>query len=613
MRLSLALALAVAAPAVVISPVPAFAQEQPVQSESESERLHAWFETKFEEQLQFDPLWLTSLGRRERYGDLGDYSLAGEDEVLAWHKASVEELEREFDYDKLGPQDRLSYDLWKYEYETAARAVPWRGHGYIFTQMQGAHSALPSQIISMHAVESLADMEAYISRVGQFERALGQLTDRAEANAEGGVRPPYFAYDFVIAESKKLIGGAPFTEGPDTALWADGKAKIAALVEAGTIDPRQAQDLQARLEAALQQSYLPGYRRLIAFMESDLPHAPSVGTGVGAFPDGAAFYADRLRSNTTTDLTAEQIHQIGLDEIARIHGEMEGIKESTGFEGDLAAFFAHVREADWNYFPQGDEGAQAYIDAAAAAIDNIEKELPRYFGLLPKAGLDVRRVEPFREQDGGAQHYRPGTPDGSRPGIYYAHLSDMRAMPRNMLEVVAYHEGLPGHHMQISIAQELTGVPTFRTQYGYTAYAEGWGLYAEALAKEMPGTYTDPYSDFGRLSSELWRAIRLVVDTGLHAKGWTEAEAIAFFSSNSPMPAETIRNEVRRYIVLPGQATSYKVGMIRIQQLRAEAERELGDRFDIRAFHDTVLGGGSLPLALLERRVRDWIAEQKAG
>ena len=292
---------------------------------------------------------------------------------------------------------------------------------------------------------------------------------------------------------------------------------------------------------------------------------------------------------------------------------MEAIREKVGFEGDLQAFFEHVKTAEWNYYPDTDEGRQAYIDDATAAIDNIERVLPSYFGLLPKAPLEVRRVEPFREQAGAAQHYRSGTPDGSRPGIYYAHLSDMTAMPKNQLEVIAYHEGLPGHHMQISIAQELEGVPTFQTQFGYSAYSEGWGLYAEALAKEMPGTYKDPYSEFGRLSSEIWRAIRLVVDTGLHSKGWTEQQAIEFFQSNSPEPLESIRSEVRRYIVWPGQATSYKIGMIRIQELRAEAERELGDAFDIRGFHDAVLGGGAMPLPLLERRVREWIAETKAG
>jgi uncharacterized protein (DUF885 family) len=612
MQVRLAWAFAAATVPIALVPAAAIAQEQP--AATEGERLNQWFEQKFEEQLRFSPLTLTALGRRDRYGDLDDYSLEAADWQLAWHKATVEEMERTFEYAKLGPQDRLSYDLWKYDFESAARAAKWRGNAYVFNQMQGLHSYLPTLLITQHVVETPADMAAYISRVGQFERALGQLVDRAEANAARGVRPPYFAYDIVIDEAKKLVAGAPFTDGADSALWSDGKAKIAALAEGGKIDAAEAQDLQRRLEAALKGSYLPGYQRLIAFMEADRTNAPAIATGVGSLPDGAAYYADRLRDSTTVaDITADEIHQLGLAEVARIHGELDAIKDRVGFEGDRDAFFESVRTADWDYFPDGDAGAQAYLDATTAAIDNIRDQLPHYFGLLPKAGLEVRRVEPFREQDGAAAHYHQGTPDGSRPGIYYMHLSDMRAMPKNDLETTAYHEALPGHHMQVSIAQELSGVPTFRTQAFHGAYGEGWALYAEKLAKEIPGTFADPYSDFGRLNSELFRAIRLVVDTGLHAKGWTEAEAIAWFRAHSPMPAETIRSEVRRYIVLPGQATSYKVGMIKIQQLRAEAERELGDGFDIRAFHDVVLGGGSLPLSLLERRVREWIAERKAG
>jgi uncharacterized protein (DUF885 family) len=225
----------------------------------------------------------------------------------------------------------------------------------------------------------------------------------------------------------------------------------------------------------------------------------------------------------------------------------------------------------------------------------------------------VKRVEAFREQPGAAQHYYPGTPDGSRPGVYYAHLVDMNSMPKTELEVIAYHEGLPGHHMQISIAQELTGVPTFRTQAFDTAYAEGWGLYSEWLAKEMPGTYQTPYSEYGRLMSEMWRAIRLVVDTGMHAKGWTEQQAVDYFRANSSVPDAAIKSEIQRYLVMPGQATAYKVGMIKIQQLRKKAETELGANFDIRGFHDTILGGGAMPMDLLERRVDRWIASKKAG
>jgi uncharacterized protein (DUF885 family) len=612
MRLAYALALATAAlsPLATASFAPAAAQQAPA---SESERLHDWFELKHEEALQFSPLTLSQLGRKDRYGELDEYSIEAEDEQLAWRRATVEELHRTFAYDSLNAADRLSYDLWTYAYERAAEAARWRGHTYVFSQMQGAHTSLPTQMITQHRVDTAEDMEAYIARVGQFERALGQMVDRAEANAARGVRPPYFAYDIVIAEARKLIDGAPFTDGADTALWEDGKAKIAALVAGGTIDQGRADRMQTDLTAALTGSYLPGYRRLIGFMEADRPNAATLATGVGGLPDGQAYYASRLKANTTTDLTPDEVHRIGLEEIARIRGEMETIKDAVGFDGDLQAFFEHVKNAEWNHYPDNDAGAQAYIADATAAIDNIERELPNYFGLLPKAALEVRRVEPFREQDGAAQHYQRGTPDGSRPGIYYAHLSDMSGMPKNQLEVIAYHEGLPGHHMQVSIAQELEGVPTFQTQFGLSAYSEGWGLYAEKLATEMPNTYTDPYADFGRLTSEMFRAIRLVVDTGLHSKGWTEEQAIAFFQQNSPEPESTIRSEVRRYIVWPGQATSYKIGMLKIEALRAEAERELGGRFDIRAFHDTVLGSGAMPLSLLERRVRAWIAARKAG
>src|SRR5690606_5486867 len=269
----------------------------------------------------------------------------------------------------------------------------------------------------------------------------------------------------------------------------------------------------------------------------------------------------------------------GLSEVARLRGELEKVKAQVGFEGDLQAFFRHVQGDPARLFPNDDAGRKAYIDEATRVIGNIEAHLPEYFGLLPKADLVVKRVEPFREQPGAAQHYYPGTPDGSRPGIYYAHLVDMTAMPKTELEVIAYHEGLPGHHMQISIAQELSGVPTFRTQAFDTAYAEGWGLYSEWLAKEMPGTYKTPYAEYGRLMSEMWRAIRLVVDTGLHAKGWTEQQAVDYFRANSSVPDAAIRSEVQRYLVNPGQATAYKIGMIRIQELRANAEAELGEKF----------------------------------
>ena len=581
---------------------------------AETERLNQWFEKKYEEQLQFSPLQLTFQGRKDLYDQLDDLSEKATLEQVAWQKASVEEMEKTFDYARLGDEGKFSYDLWKLQYENARDGVPFLVDGYAFDQMNGAQSLLPTVMISFHKVEEESDYTAYISRLKATARAFDQLLERARKSAGQGIRPPKFAYEGVIDQSKKVIAGAPFSSGKDSAIWADAQAKADALVKNSKIDAARATALKEEARKALLEQFKPAYERVIAWCEEELPKAAVNATGVGTtHPNGKAYYEYQLRQMTTTNMTAEEIHALGLKEVERIKGEMTALKDKVGFKGDLDAFFAFIDSDPRFKYPNTDAGRKAYIDDATKAIDNIRKELPNYFGLLPKAGLEVKRVEAFREQDGAAQHYYPGTPDGSRPGVYYAHLSDMNAMPKPELEVIAYHEGLPGHHMQISIAQELTGVPKFRTQAGFTAYAEGWGLYAEWLAKEMPDTYQDPYSEFGRLSSEMWRAIRLVVDTGLHAKGWTEQQAVEYFDANSAVPRAAIESEVKRYLIMPGQATAYKVGMIRIQELRSKAEAELGDKFDIKGFHDTVLGGGALPLTLLERRVDQWIASRKAG
>jgi uncharacterized protein (DUF885 family) len=334
-------------------------------------------------------------------------------------------------------------------------------------------------------------------------------------------------------------------------------------------------------------------------------------TGVSRHPNGENFYSYMLRNSTTTELSADEIHEIGLAEVERIQNEMETIKQQVEFDGTLQEFFDFINTDDQFFYPNTDAGRQAYLDDAKMYIDSLEVKLDDYFGIQPKAGLVVRRVEPFREQDGAPQHYMPGTPDGSRDGVYYVHLSDMTSMPKSVMEAIAYHEGIPGHHMQVSIAQELESVPRFRRQEYQNAYVEGWALYSEKLAKEMGG-YKDPYSDFGRLVSEIWRAIRLVVDTGLHAKGWTEEQAFHYMAENSSIAEGAIRAEVRRYMVIPGQATGYKIGMLKIQELREKAEQELGENFDIRGFHDTILGSGSLPLHILESEVDRWIEDVKA-
>ena len=585
--------------------------QQQAQAQSESERLNAWFDARYEEELQMSPMTLTSLGRKEQYDQVDDMSEAAEEKHLAWMQSTVDELKAKFDYDKLDADTKVSYDIWMYQYELEKASKPFSHHGYVFTQMQGAHAFLPNFLINFHRVDSVEDMQAYITRIGGISHALGQLLERAQVAAKEGIRPPRFAYEGVIDQSKKLLAGAPFEVGDvDAPLWSDAKGKIDALLEKGDITTEQAGELQSAAEAALLESFQPAYTGLIAWMESDLPNTDAEARGASALPHGDEFYAYRLRRNTTVDISAEEVHNIGLSEVARIRGEMETIKDSVGFEGDLQAFFEFIRTDEQFFYPNNDEGRQGYIDDSTKFFDFMKRELPKYFGILPKADLVVKRVEAFREQDGAAQHYYPGTPDGSRPGVYYAHLSDMNSMPKNEMEAIAYHEGLPGHHMQISIAQELESVPQFRTQTGFTAYVEGWALYSELLSKEM-GAYGNPYTDFGRLITEMWRAIRLVVDTGLHSKGWTEMEARQFFYDNSPIAEGQVISEVRRYLVWPGQATAYKMGMLKIMELRTKAKDALGDKFDIRGFHDAVLGGGAVPLPVLERIVNDWIDSQK--
>ena len=577
--------------------------------------LNQWFDARYEEELQFSPVQLSFLGRKERNNELGSFSYAAFTEQLAWKKQTVEELRQLYDYASLTPAEQISYDIWVYQYEQAASSAEYFYSGLSFDQMSGIQSFIPTFLINFHRVEDEEDLRGYIARIKDVAPRMQEMLETAQKSADAGVVSPGFALDGVIEQASAIIDGHPFTENSikDSDLWADFQQETQALVEQQKLTQEVADALMQDAKSALKKHFLPTYQSIIAWAETQKDRAPDIVTGVGSQPNGAAYYTHRLATQTTTSLTAEEIHQLGLNEIQRLRKEMQSIMDEVNFDGDLAAFFQHVRDGKWNYYPDTDEGRKAYITDASAAIENIKSQLPKFFGLMPKADLVVKRVEAFREQDGAAQHYYPGTPDGSRAGTYYAHLSDMRAMPKNQLEVIAYHEGLPGHHMQISIAQELRDVPKFRTQAGFTAYSEGWALYSEVLAKEIPGTYIDPYNRFGQLTSEIWRAIRLVVDTGLHAKGWTEQQAIDYFMQNSPEPLESVTSEIRRYIVMPGQATSYKIGMLKIQELRHRAEKALGDQFDIRSFHDAVLGGGAMPLPILERAIDQWIDSVKTS
>lgn len=575
-------------------------------SDANDAALAEFLDAAFEAELALDPEQLTSLGRKEQHDRFTDPSDAAAARRLAWRRANVAAMRKRFDRAALGEDARVSYDMWVLELERAEASTKWRGHNYIFDR-NGPHTSLPNFLINQHRVDTPADLEAYVARVAALGPTLDIYLDRAKASAAKGIRMPGFAYDQSIELIGRLTTGAPFGKGADAALYADARAKAAALVKSGAIDAAAADTAVARVAAAMTGPLKAAYARVGAWLAEDRAKAAAEPRGAGALPDGAAYYDAMLRLQTTTDMTAAEIHDLGLSEVARIRTEMEALRAKIGFEGKLEDFFVFLRSDDRFYVANDDAGRAAYLEKAEAYLAGMRARLPEQFGRLPKADLIVKRVEAFREEPGGAAHYSPAALDGSRPGIFYVHLADTRATPIYEIEGTVYHEGHPGHHMQIALAQEMTGTPEFRKNYFYGAYGEGWALYVERLAKEM-GFYTDPYSDFGRLGREIWRAIRLVVDTGIHAKGWSEEQAFAYYTANSPQPVAKVRSEIRRYFVTPGQATSYKVGMQRILALREKARKALGDRYDQRMFHEIVLGRGSVPLPVLEAQVDRWIA-----
>ena len=586
----------------------------PVAVISETERLNIWLDEQYEEQLEFSPQTRSVLGDKTDYDRLNDATLEAQDRVLEWRRQSVASMRSDFDYEALNEDGKLSYEMWEYTLEQAEAAFPYRNYGYIFGR-GGPHASLPSFMISFHRIDDESDLQAYLSRLQQIDRVLGDLLDRSRQQAADGIRQPRFNYEFALSEIDRVTAGVPFNtddSSPNSPIWADLQGKVDAMVDNSVLNSDVAQEYLTQAREILSGEVLTAYGEVRAWLEQDIANTRAEPQGVWALPDGENYYNQRLARMTTLALTADEIHNIGLSEVERLLAEMEAVKQQTDFEGTLQEFFVYVREDEQFYYANNDEERQEYLDVNNEYLDYISERLPEYFGRLPKAPLVVRRVESFREQAGAAQHYRQGAPDGSRPGVFYSHMSDMSTLAKWQIEDIAYHEGNPGHHMQISIQQELTDVPRFRTQYRTTAYTEGWGLYSEWLAKEMGG-FHDPYSDFGRLAGEIWRAVRLVVDTGIHAKRWSEEQAVEYFLDNSPIPEGAVRSEVKRYFSNPGQATAYKIGMLNFQEARASAEAALGDTFDIREFHDVVLGAGAVPMPMMHARVERWVDEKLAA
>lgn len=581
--------------AALIAP-PIFAIET-----GEDARLDAFFEAIFQRSLDRSPTRQSALGIRRDQDKWDDIGEARELEDHKLREADYVALEG-FDAAKLSPQAALSLRIFARSTELALRDFKWRHHDYVMTQMGGMHTRVPSTLINSHPIANKADAEAYIKRLEGAAPLMAQAIARMAAQEAKGIRPPRFVYGLVLEPCLNLLKGAPFDGAGDSPILADFRGKV---TKADLSDAERT-DLILRGIAALHGGFAAGYRALIAHLRAADAKADAT-AGVWKLPDGQAYYAAQLESYTTLPLEAADVHALGLKEVAGIHDAMRAIMKQTGFAGDLQAFFAFMRSDPRFYHPDTDAGRAAYVAEADALLREIRARQGELFAHLPKAPVEVRAIEAWREKSAPKAHYRNPPQDGSAPGIFYINLSDMKAQPRYQLAATLYHEAIPGHHVETCIAHEMEGLPRFRRFASIAAFSEGWGLYSELLPKEM-GLYADPYSDFGRLSLSLMRACRLVVDTGIHSLQWTREQGIAYFDANMPSSHYDNQREVERYIVIPGQATSYYIGMQKIIELRARAQAELGDRFDLRRFHDITLGAGPLPLPLLEERIDAWIA-----
>lgn len=574
---------------------------------AEEAGLTAFLDAEFAQELKLRPQLATRLGNPEGADRLDDLSDAGLLKRLEWRRASVTRMKQQFDRAKLSSEEQVNYDIWALELDRAELTYKYRAYTPPFYSFLGSvHSELAEFLVNTHTVQSAQDAKNYAARLRAIPAAFDAAIARSKLSSSAGIHAPKFQIENVISGSKKLITGAPFDTGPDTPLWKDINTKIGKLQQSGKVKPAEAEALLADARAALL-TVKPAYERVIAWAQAELPTAPSGRVGAISLPGGAEYYAAALKLSTTTDLTAEQIHQIGLDGVTRIEGEQDALARQAGFK-DREAFRAE-RKRLFPPKPWTDALRADYLRDSNAAIARISKLLPKYFGLLPAHPIEVVREPSFTEIPGGSPHAQAPSPDGSRPGRVYVHMLGNTADPAVITDLMC-HEGAPGHVMQGDIQIRQAVGPKFRKSYGYVAFGEGWGLYVEYLCKEM-GAYPDIASDFMRLDGELTRAVRLVVDTGIHAKGWTEQEAIDYMSRTLHNdPAHTLAR-AHRYITYPGQATGYMIGMIKIMDLRKKAERELGPKFDIRGFHDLLIGSGSQPLSILERRVDDWIAARR--
>lgn len=569
----------------------------------EDARLTAFLDVEFAEWLTQQPQLATRLGIKDggdRWNDIGD---AAASKQVDWRAASVAKMRAQFDRDRLSPEAQVNFDIWALEAERAALSQTGRRYRPPFySRLYSAHSQLPDYLVNTHTVADETDLKNYIARLRGIPAVLDVAIKRTKASEAADIRAPRFQIETIIAGSRQLISGAPYGDGPDAALWADVKAKTEALVASGKLTRGDADALMTEARSAII-ALKPAYERVIAWAEASLSDAPSGVVGAVTLPGGADYYAAELKLNTTTDLTADEIHAIGRSEVARIEAEQDALAQQAGFK-DRHAFYDE-RARLYPPRPYDDAARAEYLANANAFVAKTRTLLGPYFGTLPAYGIEVVREPAFSEVAGGAAHASAPSPDGVRPARTYVHLLGNTPDPAAMFTLMC-HEAIPGHNMQGDIQVRQSGGPKFRSVTGYVAFGEGWGLYAEAMCKEM-GAFPDTAADFMRLDAELFRASRLVVDTGIHALGWTEDEAVKYMNITGRQPLQRSRSEVRRYITLPGQATGYKIGMIKIIEQRRKAETALGGKFDLKGFHDLLIASGSQPLSILERRVDEWI------
>lgn len=547
----------------------------------------------WEDRLKHSPEFASTLGDKRYNDQLTDYSVKAVNATLERERGFIEQLS-EIDTTGLPDQEKLSAELMLRSLIDDQEGAKFKEWEMPVNQFSGIHTELP-QLVSNLQFDSVKDYDDYIARLKKVPTAFSQIMTNMQLGIDEGRVPPKYLLEKVLVQTQTLAD-----QKPEESPFAAPLKKFPASVSAA-----EQKRISGELLAAIGTDVLPSYKRLAGFVKVDYIPAGRKDPGAWSLPDGDAYYAFKVRQSTTLNKTPAEIHQIGLDEVKRDEAETLAIVHKLGF-ADLKSFSAALKENPKEH-PASKE---ALLDAYRGAIAQMKPKLPELFGTLPKAPFEVVPVPAYIEKDQAAAYYEEPSPDGKRPGRVYVNTYNFAERSLAPVEAVAYHEGLPGHHLQISIAQELTGLPEFRKHSYYTAYTEGWGLYSERLGKDV-GFYQDPYSDYGRLETDIWRAIRLVVDTGVHSQHWTRQQMVDYFHDHSAMDETNIQAEVDRYIAWPGQALGYKMGQLKILELRDRAKTALGPKFDIKAFHDEVLDSGALPLDVLEQRVDAWIAAQK--